>query len=259
MILFWNYTIEAFFWILLGAIALISLTIFFASPRNKPRAPIDLETQDGEITETEQYAKKESNLNSKKSRPTAEDEKFEEFVETLPKSLQAVVSMRTYIGIIYGLIILAFGFVDLEIGGSYYGGFFVFFTAIFGSVAFIYGLIQSSYFSTRWGARLMIIYWIFVNSNNFFQWESYSDEMLIDLLTWVILGGIGILYSFNLTQLFGFTSFEKRPDPYDKNNVRYYEWFFELINGERPVAARLLLYLLIFFFFLMSFGLLVTL
>ena len=138
MFLFWNYTIEAFFWILLGAIALISITIFFASPRNKPRASADLETQDGGITETEQYAKKESNLNSKKSRPTAEDEKFEEFVETLPKSLQAIVSMRTYIGIVYGLLILAFGFVDLEIGVSYYGGFFVFFTAIFGSVAFIY-------------------------------------------------------------------------------------------------------------------------
>ena len=259
MFLFWNYTIEAFFWILLGAIALISLTIFFASPKQKSKPLPVLEKRDGKIIEVDQYAKKESNLNSKKSRPTAEDEKFEEFLETLPKSLQAVVSMRTYIGIIYGLVILAFGFVDLEIGVSYYGGFFVFFTAIFGSVAFIYGLIQSSYFSTRWGARLMTIYWIFVNSDNFFQWESYSDEMLIDLLTWVILGGIGILYSFNLTQLIGFTSFEKRPDSYDKNNVRYYQWFFEFMNGERPAAARLLLYLLIFFFFLMSFGLLVTL
>jgi len=252
MFLFWNYTIEAFFWILLGAIGLVSLTIFFASPRNKPRASVDLETHDGKIAETEQYAKKESNLNSKKSRPTTEDEKFEEFVETLPKSLQAFVSMRTYIGIIYGLVILAFGFVDLEIGVSYYGGFFVFFTAIFGSVAFIYGLIQSSYFSTRWGARLMTIYWIFVNSDNFFQWESYSDEMLIDLLTWVILGGIGILYSFNLTQLIGFTSFEKRPDSYDKNYVRYYQWFFEFLNGDRPAIAWLLLYSLLVILFLMS-------
>ena len=252
MFLFWNYTIEAFFWILLGAIGLVSLTIFFASPRNKPRASVDLETHDGKIAETEQYAKKESNLNSKKSRPTTEDEKFEEFVETLPKSLQAFVSMRTYIGIIYGLVILAFGFVDLEIGVSYYGGFFVFFTAIFGSVAFIYGLIQSSYFSTRWGARLMTIYWIFVNSDNFFQWESYSDEMLIDLLTWVILGGIGILYSFNLTQLIGFTSFEKRPDSYDKNYVRYYQWFFEFLNGDRPAIAWLLLYSLLAILFLMS-------
>ena len=258
MFLSWNYTLEMFFWIIVIGIGLVSLTIFFASPRNKPRSSVDLETHEGEITETEQYAKKESNLNSKKSRPTAEDEKFEEFVETLPKSLQAIVSMRTYIGIVYGLLILAFGFVDLEIGVSYYGGFFVFFTAIFGSVAFIYGLIQSSYFSTRWGARLMTVYWIFVNSDNFFQWESYSDEMLIDLLTWVILGGIGILYSFNLTQLIGFTSFEKRPDSYDKTNVRYYEWFFELMNGERPAAARLLLYLLLFFFFWMSFSMLAS-
>jgi len=124
-------------------------------------------------------------------------------------------------------------------------------------VAFIYGLIQRSYFSTRWGARLITIYWIFVNSDNFFQWESYSDEMLIDLLTWAILGGIGILYSFNLTQLIGFTSFEKRPDSYDKANVRS-SLLVELMNGERPAAARLLLYLLLFFFFWMSFSMLAS-
>ena len=96
-----------FFWIIVVGIGLISLTIFFASPRNKPGAPIDLEKHEGEITETEQYAKKESNLNSssKKSRPTTEEEKFEEFIDTLPESLQAVISMRTYIGILYGLLI----------------------------------------------------------------------------------------------------------------------------------------------------------
>jgi len=263
MFLFWNYTIEAFFWILLGAIGLVSLTIFFASPRNKPRASVDLETHDGKITETEQYAKKESNLSSssKKSRPTTEDEKFEEFVETLPKSLQAVISMRTYIGIFYGLLVLAFGFIDLEIGIGI-NGFYVFFTAIFGSVAFIYGLIQSSYFSTRWGARLMTIYCMIQGSMgmNYILfidisgiWGITSEPSYDMLIMWSVLVAMGILYSINLTQLIGFTSFEKRPDSYDENNVRYYQWFFEFMNGDRPAAARLLLYLLLVILFLMSF------
>ena len=161
MFLFWNYTIEAFFWILLGAITLVSLTIFFASPKQKSKPLPVLEKRDGKIIELDQYAKKESNLNfdSEKSRPVTEDEKFEAFVETLPKSVQAVVSMRTYIGIFYGLLILALGFAALEIQeeGIYAGGFLTFSTAIFGSIAFIYGLIQNSHFTTRWGARLMTI------------------------------------------------------------------------------------------------------
>ncbi len=81
MFLFWNYTIEAFFWILLGAITLVSLTIFFASPKQKSKLLPVLEKRDGKIIELDQYAKKESNLNfdSEKSRPVTEDEKFEAF------------------------------------------------------------------------------------------------------------------------------------------------------------------------------------
>ena len=106
MILNWNYTIEAFFWILFIAISIISLTIFLARPKERSRPLTALEIYDGEITETEQYAKKESNLNSSsKKSTTTEEEKFEEFIETLPESLQAVISMRTYIGILYGLLI----------------------------------------------------------------------------------------------------------------------------------------------------------
>ena len=52
--------------------------------------------------------------------------------------------MRTYIGIIYGLVILAFGFVELEIGVSYYSGIFRFLhLSIFWKCGlFIYGLIR---------------------------------------------------------------------------------------------------------------------
>ena len=231
-------------------IALISLTIFFASPRNKNRLSVDLETYNGRTIETEQYAKKESDLNSssKKSRPTTEEEKFEEFIETLPESLQAVISMRTYIGILYGLLILGFGFTSLEIGVGVNdqqdfatgNGFFVFFTAIFGSVAFIYGLIQNSYFSTRWGARLMTVYCIFLLiSPETAEWGLSSYEALI---VWAILVAIGVLYSFNLTQLIGFTSFEK-----PKTGALLQDW--NLIEN----AARFFLYFLLLVFFVMTF------
>ena len=250
MFLFWNYTIEAFFWILFVAISIISLTIFLARPKEKSKPLTALETYDGEITETEQYAKKESNLNSssKKSRPITEEEKFEEFIETLPEGLQAVISMRTYIGILYGLLILGFGFTSLEIGVGVNdqqdfatgNGFFVFFTAIFGSVAFIYGLIQNSYFSTRWGARLMTVYCTFLLiSPETTEWGLPSYEALIVL---AILGAIGVLYSFNLTQLIGFTAFEK-----PKTGALLQDW--NLIEN----AARFFLYFLLLVFFVMTF------
>ena len=97
MFLSWNYTLEMFFWIIVIGIGLVSLTIFFASPKNKPRAPIDLETLDGGITETEQYAKKESKLDYDVLEPKDENAEFEAFVESLPAPLQAVVSIRLVI------------------------------------------------------------------------------------------------------------------------------------------------------------------
>ena len=38
MFLAWNYTIELFFWIVLGAVILVSLTIFLAGPRFRSKA-----------------------------------------------------------------------------------------------------------------------------------------------------------------------------------------------------------------------------
>ena len=165
MFLFWNYTIEAFFWILLGAIALISITIFFASPRNKPRAPVDLETQDGEIAETEQYAKKESGLDYDVLEPKDEDAEFEAFVESLPAPLQAIVSIRLVIGMIYGALIIAFGFIDLEISNENYGSvpnLMVFLTSIFAGVTFSYCVYLDSRIATRSAARLIAIYCLFL-------------------------------------------------------------------------------------------------
>ena len=130
-----------FFWIIVIGIGLVSLTIFFASPRNKPRASVDLETRDGGITETEQYAKKESRLDYDVLEPKDENAEFEAFVESLPAPLQAVVSIRLVIGIMYGALIIVFGFIDLEISNENYGSvpnLMVFLTSIFAGVTFSY-------------------------------------------------------------------------------------------------------------------------
>tara|TARA_B110000014_G_scaffold19334_1_gene12534 strand:+ start:69 stop:821 length:753 start_codon:yes stop_codon:yes gene_type:complete len=247
MFLFWNYTIEAFFWILLGAIALISLTIFFASPRSKPRV-VDLETHDGEITETEQYAKKESNSDYDVLEPKNEDAEFEAFVESLPAPLQAIVSIRLVIGMIYGALIIAFGFIDLEISNENYGSvpnLMIFFTSIFAGVTFSYGVYLDSRIATKSAARLIAIYCLFL----------FPLSSGFGYLEAGILACIALTYSNDLIWVWRLFA---HGDTARGSNVRYYEWFFELMNGERPVVARLLLYLLLFFFFWMSFSMLAS-
>ena len=249
MFLSWNYTLEMFFWIIVVGIGLISLTIFFASPRNKSRAPIDLEKHEGEITETEQYAKKESKLDYDVLEPTNEDLEFEAFVESLPAPLQAIVNIRFVIGVMYGSLIIAFGFIDLEISNENYGSvpnLMIFFTSIFAGVTFAYGLYLDSRIVTKNAARLIVIYCLFL----------FPVSSGFGYLEAGILACIALTYSNDLIWVWRLFAHRETAR---ESNVRYYEWFFELMNGERPAAARLLLYLLIFFFFWMSFSLLVTL
>ena len=48
MFLAWNYTIEAFFWVIIVGISLVTLTIYFASPRPKASSKqMDIETRGG--------------------------------------------------------------------------------------------------------------------------------------------------------------------------------------------------------------------
>ena len=38
MLLSWNYTLELFFWIIIGAVALVSLTVLLAKPKFRAKA-----------------------------------------------------------------------------------------------------------------------------------------------------------------------------------------------------------------------------
>ena len=185
MFLAWNYTLEAFFWIIVGGITLISLTIFMARPKRSAKSLLEPDYDEGEINESDSYSNADSNLQSLPE-PEIEDlepeeiaeAEFEAFVEKLPQTVQSIISIRAAIAVLYGLLIMCFGFIDLEIDGigcsnqNWMQFFFffscsiyetvVFLTSIVGGIALIYGVNQKSPFMSRWGGRLVATYCIFL-------------------------------------------------------------------------------------------------
>ena len=180
MFLAWNYTLEAFFWIIMGGITLISLTIFMARPKASTPPLLESDLYEGKINESDSYSDVE---NRQQSLPDSESKdlepdkiaeaEFEALVETLPEAIQSIISIRTAIAVLYGLLIMCFGFLDLEINGSACTGLLFFFTcglfetAVFvtsigGGIALIYGVNQKSPFMSRWGGRLVATYCFFL-------------------------------------------------------------------------------------------------
>jgi len=264
MFLAWNYTLEAFFWIIVGGIALISLTIFMARPKASAKSLAELDYDEGEINESDSYSDVENNLDSPPEIEELEPEEiaeaeFEAFVETLPAAVQSIISIRAAIAVLFGLLIICFGFLNLEISGTQCSNqnwvtgmlFFscsaqetgIFLTSIGGGVALIYGTNQKSPFMSKWGGRLIAVHCIFFLYDTGVYW----------FLAWkVFLTILALIFSSDIL------SFWKWSKPYEKDNVRYYQWFLEFMKGDRPVAARLLLYLLLAFFFWLSLNLIIS-
>ena len=185
MFLAWNYTLEAFFWIIVGGIALISLTIFMARPKRSTKLQ-EFDLHEGNINESDSYSDDESNLQSLPEPEEITEAEFEAFVEKLPQSVQSIISIRAAIAVLYGLLIMCFGFIDLEIDGIRCSNqnwmqflfFFscsiyetvVFLTSIVGGIALIYGVNQKSPFMSRWGGRLVATYCIFLLPDTDFYW-----------------------------------------------------------------------------------------
>jgi len=174
MFLAWNYTLEAFFWIIVGGIALISLTIFMARPKASTPPLLESDLYEGKINESDSYSNVESPLQHEDEDLEPEEiaeAEFEAFVETLPETIQSIISIRAAIAVLYGLLIMCFGFMDLEINRSCSTGwiltcgFFemtVLITSIGGGIALIYGANQKSPFMSRWGGRLVATYCFFL-------------------------------------------------------------------------------------------------
>jgi len=232
MFLAWNYTLEAFFWIIMGGIALISLTIFMARPKASAKSLLKPDYYEGEIIENDSYSDVESNLGSPPEIEELEPEEiaeaeFEAFVETLPDTFQSVISIRAAIAVLYGLLIMCFGFLDLEINGSACTGLLFFFTcglfetAVFvtsigGGIALIYGVNQKSPFMSRWGGRLVATYCFFLLLDTGVYW----------FLAWkVFLTVLALIFSSDI--------------------FSFWKWSNSHYNEKR---ARLLLYVLLIFF-----------
>ena len=78
MFLAWNYTLEAFFWIIVGGIALISLTIFMARPKASTPPLLESDLYEGKINESDSYSNVESPLQH-------EDEDLENTINAFSK------------------------------------------------------------------------------------------------------------------------------------------------------------------------------
>lgn len=234
MFLAWNYTLEAFFWIIMGGITLISLTIFMARPKASTPPLLESDLYEGKINESDSYSDVE---NRQQSLPDSQIEdlepeeiaeaEFEAFVETLPETIQSIISIRAAIAVLYGLLIMCFGFLDLEINGSACTGLLFFFTcglfetAVFvtsigGGIALIYGVNQKSPFMSRWGGRLVATYCFFLLGDLGVNW----------FLAWkVFLTVLALIFSSDI--------------------FSFWKWSNSHYNEKR---ARLLLYVLLIFF-----------
>ena len=238
MFLAWNYTLEAFFWIIVGGIALISLTIFMARPKASTPPLLESDLYEGKINESDSYSdveNRQQSLPDSESKDLEPDEiaeaEFEAFVETLPETIQSIISIRAAIAVLYGLLIMCFGFIDLEINGSCSTGwiltcgFFetaVLVTSISGGVALIYGVNQKSPFMSRWGGRLVATYCFFLLWDTGVYWY----------LAWkIFLTVLALIFSSDI--------------------LSFWKWSNSYYNEKR---ARLLLYVLLIFFGLPLFG-----
>ena len=155
MFLAWNYTLELFFWIVLGAIILISLTILLAGPRFRSKKP---ETSEETLLLTGE------SVNSPKGKILDQDTasgKIEEELEILEENkknevLKDDVSFYTkmkvygiiFLYILYSFFVSIFGvlilYIEIEFSkflqGDAEGGNF--FTLCFGIAFFLTGLLS---------------------------------------------------------------------------------------------------------------------
>ena len=238
MFLAWNYTLEAFFWIIVGGIALISLTIFMARPKRSTKLQ-ELDLNEGNINESDSYSDTQNNLEAEPEIEELEPEEvaeaeFEAFVETLPATIQSILSIRAAIAVLYGLLIMCFGFIDLEIDGigcsnqnwMQFLFFFscsiyetvVFLTSIVGGIALIYGVNQKSPFMSRWGGRLVATYCIFLLPDMGVSW-------FVAILIKIFLTVLALIFSSDI--------------------LSFWKWSNSYYDEKR---ARLLLYVLLIFF-----------
>jgi hypothetical protein len=109
----WNYILELYFWIILAALLIISVTIFFARPKPSIPSIPDIETEFGTSIETDTISEKNANnLESEKEISEEPDEEEEKDPEVIIAEEKRKWSLSFAI---LGLIFVMFGGIVLWI------------------------------------------------------------------------------------------------------------------------------------------------
>lgn len=121
MFLAWNYTLELFFWIITCAVILVSLTIFFASPRFRVKKTSE-STERLSLSGQVKSSSKEKVITQKRISSSSEieleiidkkDEKIEE--RKIPFSIRLRNYLPLMVYIFYSYWIMAYGFLYLVV------------------------------------------------------------------------------------------------------------------------------------------------
>ena len=113
----WNYLLELYFWLILAALLLVSITIYFGRPKTNQNQDIDMELLEGTIDSL--YAPKSdySNSHDLNEEETIEEEKTPEILIAEEKRNWAVSFA------VFGLIFIMFGAVLLFLSDSEFSVF----------------------------------------------------------------------------------------------------------------------------------------
>ena len=102
----WNYILELYFWIIIVALLIVSITIFFARPKPSASSILEMETMFGTGLETDTISEKNtSNLKSEKEISKEPDEEEKE-----PEVIIAEEKMKwSFSFAVFGLVFVMFG------------------------------------------------------------------------------------------------------------------------------------------------------
>jgi len=114
----WNYLLELYFWLILAALLLVSITIYFGRPKTNQNQDIDMELLEGTIDSLD--APKSDNISHNE-----EEEKEEEIIEEKTPEILIAEEKRNWAVsfAVFGLIFIMFGAVLLFLSDSEFSVF----------------------------------------------------------------------------------------------------------------------------------------
>ena len=109
----WNYLLELYFWLIIGALLIISITIFFGRPRISTKEKVDMEINEGTIQPLDNS---EPKAESSGEDNVIDEEEEETTEEKSPEVIIAEENKKWAIGFsVFGLVFVMVGAILLFI------------------------------------------------------------------------------------------------------------------------------------------------